>query len=46
MRTYFLRTERAVFGHWQPEDAPLAALLWGDERVTRYICASGRFTPE
>ena len=39
-----MKTERLGFSRWREEDLPLAELLWGDEAVTRYICASGRFT--
>ena len=45
-RTYFLTTARAGFSRWSPDDRPLAHLLWGDPQVTRYLCKSGRFTPE
>lgn len=41
---YFLQTRRIGFSHWRPEDLPLARLLWGNPEVTRYICASGRFS--
>lgn len=46
MREFFLTTERLGFGHWREEDLPLAASLWGEPEVTRYICASGVFSPE
>ncbi len=46
MRTYFLETERVRFSVWTEGDIPLAAQLWGEEDVTRYICATGRFTKE
>lgn len=45
-RTYFLKTDRIGFSQWQEGDMPLAESLWGDSAVTRYICASGRFTKE
>jgi RimJ/RimL family protein N-acetyltransferase len=46
MHTYFMKTERIGFSHWQADDLPLASLLWGDKAVTRLICASGVFTKE
>ncbi len=45
-RAFFLRTERLGFSVWQADDAALAAQLWGDPAVTRYICASGRFSAD
>ncbi len=46
MRDYFMRTERLGFSVWTGEDASLAQALWGDPEVTRYICASGSFSPQ
>lgn len=46
MRPYFLKSQRLGFSHWREDDLPLAQALWGDPLVTRYICASGRFSPE
>ena len=46
MRDYFLLTDRIGFSHWCAEDSGLVQLLWGDERVAHFICASGAFTPE
>ena len=46
MRKFFLETERLVFSHWEEGDLPLARQLWGEAEVTRYICASGVFSPE
>ncbi len=43
MREYFIRTERIGFSKWKEEDVDLACSLWGDENVTRFICASGKF---
>jgi RimJ/RimL family protein N-acetyltransferase len=43
---HFLETERLAFSKWAPGDGELAARLWGDPKVTRYLCASGKFTPE
>ena len=37
LRPYFLRTARLGFGHWTPDDLPLALGLWGDVRVTHLI---------
>ena len=45
-RPVFLTTERTAFSCWTAEDTELAALLWGDPAVSRYICARGVFTPE
>lgn len=45
-RAFFLTTERVGFSKWRPEDLELAELLWGDPDVTKYICASGRFSTE
>lgn len=44
-RTYFLKTERIGFSKWRPDDLPLAEMLWGNPLVTRYICATGIFSP-
>lgn len=43
-RDYFLRTDRTGFSEWRHDDIELAELLWGDPAVTRYICASGRYS--
>ena len=43
-KAYFLKTDRIGFSKWCDEDLPLAKLLWGDPKVTRYICASGSFS--
>ena len=45
-RDYFLNTERIGFSRWTTADHKLAELLWGDEKVTHYICSSGRFSQE
>lgn len=45
-RDYFLNTERIGFSRWTTADRGLAELLWGDEKVTHYICSSGRFSQE
>ena len=46
MREYFLTTARIGHSKWTKEDTSLAATLWGDAEVTRYICATGRFSGE
>lgn len=43
-RAYFLKTDRIGFSKWRREDGRLAEQLWGDPQVTRWICASGRFS--
>lgn len=45
-RTVIFETERTYFSLWNEQDEDLAFLLWGNPDVTRYICASGVFTPE
>lgn len=40
---YFVMTERLGFGRWDENDLPLAALLWGDARVSSLI--GGPFSP-
>ena len=45
-REYFLKTNRVGFSEWRKEDMKLAELLWGDPDVTKYICASGRFSKD
>ncbi len=45
-RTYFMETERIGFSIWEDSDLDFAYLLWGDSEVTRYLCASGAFTPQ
>ena len=45
-REYFLKTSRLSFSKWLQTDGELAECLWGDPRVTKYICASGRFRTE
>ena len=46
MRHYFLTTDRTGFSKWCRDDMGLARILWGDSRVTRYICANGKYTEE
>lgn len=45
-RHFFLKTNRIGFSVWTQGDIQLAELLWGDPDVTRFICASGRFSEE
>ena len=40
---YFLKTKRLEFSKWTPSYLALARRLWGNEQVTRWICAGGRF---
>jgi len=39
--SYFLTSERLAFRAWRPDDDELAASLWGDPEVARYISVSG-----
>ncbi|KPU44329.1 ribosomal-protein-S5-alanine N-acetyltransferase [Oxobacter pfennigii] len=41
-----METERIRFSKWTDDDFSLAVQLWGKEDVTRYICASGKFTEQ
>lgn len=43
-KSYFLKSERIGFSHWQASDTELAEILWGDPAVTKLICVSGVFT--
>lgn len=43
-KEYFLTTSRIGFALWSDSDIDPAESLWGDPEVTRYICASGRFS--
>ena len=43
-RDFFLTTNRIGFSEWEKDDIKLAELLWGDPDVTRFICASGKFS--
>lgn len=45
-KDYFLTTARIGFSKWSKGDIQLAESLWGNPDVTRYICASGRFTAD
>lgn len=44
MRKFIQKTERIGFSEWTKGDIDLAHSLWGDKKVTKYICASGEFT--
>ena len=46
MREYFMKTKRIGFSRWRVTDLDLAIQLWGDQEVTRLICAEGSFTQE
>ena len=46
MRALFMKTKRIGFSKWNDCDLNLAALLWGDKEVTRFICATGIFTKQ
>lgn len=41
----FLETKRIGFSTWKNADYIQAETLWGNKLVTKYICASGAFTP-
>ena len=43
-RDFFLTTSRIGFSEWKNDDLRLAEMLWGDSDVTKFICASGRFS--
>lgn len=43
-RVFFLKTKRIGFSKWLPTDITLAKQLWGNPRVTKYICATGFFS--
>lgn len=45
-REFFLKTGRIGFSKWNRDDIKLAELLWGDPKVTRFICAGGKFSPD
>lgn len=46
MKPYFMETKRLGFAKWRAGDIDLATQLWGDEAVTRFICADGKFTSQ
>ena len=46
IREFFMQTERIGFSKWQEGDLTLAETLWGNQQVTQYICASGKFSAQ
>lgn len=38
--------ERIGFSKWEDDDLALAVKLWGDEEITHFICAAGKFTEQ
>lgn len=44
MREFFIKTKRIGFSKWNDTDLNLANQLWGDKDVTKFICATGKFT--
>ncbi len=45
-RDYFMQSIRLGFSQWREDDASLAERLWGNPLVTKYICASGKFSAQ
>ena len=43
---YFMKTKQIGFSKWGQDDLELATVLWGNAEVTRYICASGKFSKD
>ena len=43
---FFLTTSRVGFSKWRKDDIALAKLLWGNPEVTKFICASGKFSDD
>lgn len=43
-REFFMKTNRIGFSKWNLRDILLAEKLWGNQKVTRYICANGKFS--
>lgn len=43
-RLYFMKTPRLGFSRWERSDIGLARKLWLCPEVSRFICASGRFS--
>lgn len=41
---FFMQTDRIRFSKWCENDLFYAEMLWGNPKVTEYICASGIFT--
>lgn len=46
MREFFMKTDRIGFSRWNCDDIEIANLLWGNQQVTQFICATGVFSPE
>ena len=46
MRELFMKTPRLGFSKWKDADLNLAARLWGDREVARFLCAAGEFTEQ
>ena len=45
-RHFFMKSERIGFSYWDANDIDLAHILWGNSEVTKFICATGKFTQE
>lgn len=45
-REFFMQTDRVGFSKWCERDLLYAKMLWGNPEVTKYICASGKFSME
>ena len=43
-REFFLKTNRIGFSKWLQMDINLAKSLWGDSKISKYICAKGIFS--
>ena len=43
---FFLTTKRTGFSIWKENDMKLAETLWGNPDVTRFICATGKFSAD
>lgn len=46
VRNYFIKTRRIGFSQWSEADIELAQKLWGNEKVTKFIKADGKFEKE
>ncbi|SMC16546.1 Protein N-acetyltransferase, RimJ/RimL family [Clostridium acidisoli DSM 12555] len=44
MKDFFMETNRIGFSKWKDTDLNLSIQLWGDQDVTRFICANGKFS--
>ena len=45
-RCYFMKTKLIGFSTWGKNDLVLANALWGNQDATRYIAATGSFSPK